>query len=143
MNALIVPFCAVHAHQLDVQPAQQWMAGSVRSNAEAFENGLSVTLMLDTTPVACCGIMTKWEDVGHLWCLLGTGVAGRNFLPFNRIARDWLDRAPFVRIETAVEHDFENGHRWALMHGFRDETQGVPARKYMCGRDFLVYAKVR
>lgn len=144
MNAVQVPFCAAHVRRIDVQPAQQWMARHLAGvDLAPLETDLATTLLLDGEPVACSGVLPKWEGVGFLWCLLGKQLAGKNFLPFNRVASRFLEGLPFSRIETAVEPEFEAGKRWVLMHGFRDETQGIPARKYMLGMDLLVYAKVR
>lgn len=143
-ECIIVPFRAVHLKVMEIQEQQAYLAGPIADGDwTPLESDNAATLLdEEMRPVACCGVMPRWEGVGYLWTFLSRHLAGPNFVAFHRLARDFLARLDFDRIEAGVEDGFEAGERWAAMMGFSKETR-VPMRKFMYGRDFHLWAKVR
>lgn len=142
-RSLVVPFRSRHVQALELQPAQSYLR-DVLANVDLspLEGDTSSTLLDgELRPVACAGILPKWDGVGFLWSFLSNQVGGKNFLSFHREAKRFLKQHSFPRLEAAVEVGFEEGDRWMAALGFVRET-AVPARKYMYGRDFNLYARV-
>lgn len=142
-HSIIVPFRSGHVHALDLQPSQTYVKELLAGvDLSALEGPAASTLLdSDLRPIACAGILPKWEGVGFLWSFLSNQLGGKNFLSFHRVAMRFLSQHPFPRLEAAVEVGFDEGDRWMAALGFVRET-AVPARKYMHGRDFHLYARV-
>ena len=76
-----------------------------------------------------------------MWALISTGVTARNFAALHAQAKRFLDGLPFDRIETGVDCDFPQGHRWMKALGFTMESPRM--RKFQNGRDHALYARVK
>lgn len=88
--------------------------------------------------VALGGLVEQWEGRATAWALLA---ADAPMLGLTRIARRTLADVGFRRVDCWVEVDFEQGHRWAELLGFR--LEGI-ARAYLAdGSDAAIYAVVR
>jgi RimJ/RimL family protein N-acetyltransferase len=54
---------------------------------------------------------------------------------------EFLDNAPYRRIEATVDVGFKQGHRWIKMLGF--ELEGYMRAYRPDGADMLLYARVK
>lgn len=90
--------------------------------------------------VACAGVHEFWEGYGLCWAFVSAKV--KLYMPaLVGVVRDFLDRAPFHRLEAAVDVDFKNGHRFIRALGFQRE--GL-MRKYTSDkRDHVLYSIVK
>ena len=116
MSFLIVPFAAEHFRQIEVQKAQRaW----IEHNAPALAAGpgQAHTVLIDGRPVACGGVIELWPGRGYAWALLADD-SGPHMHRITRTVRQFLDRAPWRRVEMTVEAGFESGLRWARLLGF-------------------------
>lgn len=118
MTRQIVPFKRWHMEWLEARSP----VGLVFSKAvcEQLETQNSWSAVLDGDVIACGGTIEQWPGRHTAWAHLGPHTA-----PHMR----WITRAVKSvlkdvkgRIEMTVRCDFEPGHRWAEMLGFRLET---------------------
>lgn len=138
-----VPFKAEHARRMNIQPAQTWMARALCGPGMAtLEQPHAYTLLDGDNPLICAGVVELWEERAYVWSFLSADFTPAKFRRMHTFAREWIEWLPFDRLEAAVEDSFEAGHRWVETLGFERETPGA-MRKFMGGRDFVLYAKVR
>lgn len=138
-----VPFKAAHAARINIQPAQAWMGDMLREpDMASLEQPHAYTLLDGDNPLICAGAVKLWEGRAYIWSFLSTDFTPRKFVAMHTFAKDWIATLPFERLEAAVEDSFKAGHRWVEVLGFVRETPGV-MRKFMSGRDFVLYARVK
>lgn len=101
----------------------------------------SFTVRIENRILACGGIVEYWPGRGEAWAVVDK-FCGNDFLIFDRIVRRFLKMAPYRRIEATVPKDFEQGHRWAKMLGFKVEAPTLEGYGFN-GEDFSLYAKVK
>lgn len=139
----IVPFEPDHLKQLLLQPSQAMMQPLLDSAeyAQSLKDAGPAYSLVDGDEVfACAGLIPQWEGRAVAWALISEE-AGPHFLRITRAVRRCFDLHPFRRIETAVSHDFQQGHRWAQMLGFTRE--GLMRSYTPDGRDCDLYARVQ
>lgn len=137
----VAPFEAKHLSMMVPQPRQKLPPDEHR---EALESpfGYAWTGFVDDRPVACAGVVELWRDRGQAWALLDV-TAGRHMMRITRAIRHQLDALPFRRIEMAVDVDFPEAIRWALLLGFNLETP-QPMKAYTPdGRACYQFARIR
>lgn len=142
----MTPYRAEHYFELgELQVAQRvWETRMSREQARSLEGPYASTVMEDGVPLGCGGIMPIWENRGFLWSFLGHRASPRNFRRIHGFVRDYIEAAPFRRVEAAVEVGFEAGHRWVQLLGFECETPTTIMRAFQAdGTDCLLYAKVK
>jgi hypothetical protein len=93
-------------------------------------------------PLGAVGLAVRWRGNAAAWALLSERamhdpVGG---VMITAMARRMLEDAGFERIECHVEESWERAHRWVKALGFASE--GL-MRKFVDGRDFRLYARVR
>ncbi len=97
--------------------------------------------VVDDDPIMCGGISNYWANRGEAWTLLDQNCK-KNFLVLHKKVKSFLDNFPCRRIEAAVDVNFEPGHRWARLLGFKLEAPLL--RAYTPdGRDHALYALVK
>ncbi len=141
-----VPYKGPHFAALgSLQAAQSdWRAMIAPEQAAALATVHSNTIMLDGRPLVCAGILPVWEGRGYIWSFFSSRMTPRLFVAAHRLARQFVENAPFKRIEAAVEVGFDAGHRWLEMLGFTCETPTTVARSYLPnGADCLLYARIK
>lgn len=141
----VIDFEPDHLRRLVLQPAQAWM----RSMIDAPEYGQllhacgqSHTVLLGGEVVAVCGVVPYSEGRAGLGALLSAS-AGRCMLRLHRAVSERIERLPYRRLEATVDDNFEAGHNWLRLLGFRLETpHGMPG--YLPdGRTGYLYARVK
>lgn len=100
----------------------------------------SWTAFAGTEVVAVGGIMPIWVGRGYAWSILSQS-AGLHFLRLHRVVRTLLDGSSNRRIEAHVDVDFEAGHRWIEMLGFRFEARLTGYNPD--GSDAIQYVRIR
>lgn len=119
----IVRFLPRHLLELRLQPAQ----GSLSTTIQKPEYGTALalagpcfTILLDGRPVACAGANEFHPGRAEIWALLS-----RESRPLmrqmTRAAIGWFEQCSYRRLEINVATDFDAGHRWARMLGFKVE----------------------
>lgn len=138
----IVPFEPDHLKLLLLQPSQAMMQSTL-TNAEyaqsLFHAGPAYSAVQGDAVFACGGLIPQWQGRAIAWALI-SAEAGPHFITITKAVRRALDLHPFRRVETAVRHDFPQGHRWAAMLGFKPE--GLMRSYTPDGHDCDLYAKV-
>jgi hypothetical protein len=137
----VVRYEAWHLRELVAQPAQTALKGTVSpEQAAAVEGPLSFTALADGRPVCCAGIVEYWPGRGEAWAFLAADCR-KELRAITNAMRRFLEVCPVRRVEAAVDVDFEPGHRWCRLLGFKLEASLLKA--YLPeGGDVSLYAKV-
>lgn len=139
---IVVPFQPDHLDRLALQPAQAYLRATVRrEHAEFAATHPSFTGLDGDEIVGCAGILPAWEGRALAWSWIGAA-AGRHMVAITRAVRRFLDAQPYRRVEMTVDVNFDEGHRWAEMLGFRLEALRMKAYR-PDGGDCSLYARVR
>lgn len=137
----VVPFQAEHIAQLELQSAQQYLSNWVTpAQAKALEEFPSFSGVVNGVPVAALGILPQWQGRAIAWGFLSETGYGA-FVQIHREVKSFLDDCYVQRIEATVDCDFEQGHRWVQMLGFKLEAERMRAYG-PTGDDCALYARV-
>lgn len=125
----IVRFKPAHLREINLQIAQRTMADTILKPGYGDALALSgpcFTVLIDGHPVACAGAQEFHPGRAEIWALLSreSRVLMR---PMTRAAIGWFEQCQYARLEINVATDFDAGHRWARMLGFRQEGPEKPA----------------
>lgn len=120
----LVPFKRWHMAWLQEQAGGDKGFAFDTSTLLTLEQQNSWTLVADMTPVACGGTMQLWPGRHTAWTYLNKNT-GKHMVAITKAALDGLAKIK-GRIELTVLHDFEQGHRWARILGFKVETPEMP-----------------
>lgn len=137
---MIVRFAPEHLQGLRLQRAQAYLREVIDSPGygQALAATEAYTVLDETGPVACCGILEHHPGRAELWALISPGAPLRKI---TKAARGWIAQSMHTRIEAHVQIDFAPGHKWAKMLGFNPECQ---LRRFMPGGvDGVMYSIVR
>lgn len=143
MSWRVEPFEAGHLDHLRLQEAQAFLrsvmgpdyGSMLQRDSRAFSG------FWDDRLIGCAGVTPLWPGVETAWTLLGnTGMAA--FICAHRAVKAFLDQRMVARIETMVDCDHVQGHRWARMLGFVCEAPCLVGRS-SDGRDMAMYARIR
>lgn len=129
--------------KIATQPAQQYLHRIVDVRADFTElanQGLAWTAESENRILAIAGVEPQWENRAIAFALI-SGAAGPYFWAIHSAVSDFLNTAPFRRIEATVDVGFAQGHRWIKMLGF--ELEGYLRAYRPDGADMLLYARVR
>jgi hypothetical protein len=119
---IVVPYEPRHLDEMTMQPSQRYARDFVTPEAAAAVAGFpAYTALADDQVIGCGGVVPYWHGRAEAWSFI-SDKAGPHFVAITRAVRKFLDAQPQDRIETAVDIDFVEGHRWARMLGFRLET---------------------
>lgn len=138
----VVDLAPCHLAVLDVQPQQR---DAIAMLDEAAMEMLCVpgsyTVLEGDRPIICGGVMEIVPWRGLAWSFVA-GNLQHMFVHAHRVAKRIIDVAPFPRIEFEVDCDFDEGHRWAQLLGFKLETPRM--EKYgFDGRAVARYVRIR
>lgn len=106
------------------------------------EAGLSWSGIVDGKVIAMAGVYEVHKHIGMVWAILGEG-SEKHMLAMTRAIKNWLDNWDCARLETAVRVDFYEGHRWAKMLGFENETPKGMKKFGTDGETCCLYARVK
>ena len=136
------PFRAEDFMLLQPQPAQRHVVAHVTPEyLKSLEGERSVTGWVGDKPVWCCGYHPIYPTRAAVWTFISAD-AGAHFTAIHRVAKHYVDTLPFARLETEVDYEFEEGHRWAQMVGFTREIWRMRGAR-IDGGDCSLYAKVK
>ena len=133
MKYEIVPFEAKHWESLHTSDMSHAMA--------LARGGPAYSALADGEVIAVGGVFVLWPGTGEAWCLVSPGIRkhgvflirqSRAFLKF--LAR----RENLVRIQAAVQEDFDSGINFALALGFEYEGK---MKQFFNGKTFVRFAK--
>lgn len=138
----VVPLIPAHLKNFDLQEEQLFVSKYMDENyMNAVSLGIGYTGIVDGKPVACAGILPVNERICSAWALLSKD-ACHHLLGITRQIVSRLDGLGFARVETTVRHGFKEGHRWARMLGFTNETPSGMRGVYEKDDVVDLYAKV-
>lgn len=141
----VVDFEPDHLRRLALQPAQVWMRETIDAPGYAqmlLADGQSHAVVQGDQVVAVCGVVPCWTGRACLLALL-SAAAGGCMLRLHRAVSERIDLLPYRRLEATVDGDFEAGHNWLRLLGFRLETpHGMPGF-LPDGRTGYLYARVK
>jgi hypothetical protein len=124
-----------------LQPQQRALSADVATPEYAgllAQHGEAYTIADGAEIVAIVGLIMQWEGCARAYAFLGEK-AGAHMIKVTRRIRAYLQKCTIRRIEAAVQDDFDAGHRWAYLLGFKAEGW---MRKYWNDHDALLYARV-
>ena len=136
----LIAFEAAHLSQLTLQPAQQRMQRYCsEAYALALEAQCSFSLRSDTGQIlACAGVVEEEPHRAYGWVLL-SAVAPQVLVFIHKKIRRYLQRCPYLRVETVVDEGFAQGKRWMVLLGF--EAEGRLQHFYGEGQHVQLYAR--
>lgn len=139
---IVVPYQATHMKALVAQRAQQYLGAYMTPEyCASLESTLAFAAIEDGTVLGCGGLMEMWAHRALVWSFVGAN-AGKHFTKIHRAVKEFIDNAPYRRIEAEVDVDFAPGHRWARMLGFTLEAERMKCFR-VDGGDSALYAKVK
>lgn len=109
--------------------------------AGIITDNFSISAWDGTKCIAAAGIVPIYQGRAAAWALISKE-AGPHMVQLTRAIRRGLALDPTPRIETVVNADFINGHRWARMVGMECECPLM--RKHgVHGQDEALYVRIR
>jgi hypothetical protein len=140
---MIVPFKAQHMVDFEVQSMQAAEASILtQQEAMALENTTAYSLFEEGRILACFGMIEVWAGRSIGWSYVSQHI-GRRYVKLHRAALRVIDMCEWRRLETYVDVDFAEGHRWARMLGFQLEIDRMRNfRPYGMG-DSAMYVRIR
>jgi hypothetical protein len=141
----IVPFEAAHLKAIEVQ-GHQALVRPLLDNplyVESLMTGPAYSAIENGVVIACAGLIIHWPGRAHAWTIL-SGDLNHNhrMLLIHRAVAGYLKECPIARIEAVVQCDFQAGHRWMRLLGFKREVERM--ERYMPdGGPAAGYALVR
>jgi len=139
---IIVPYKAEHLMAITAQEAQAYLRDLVTTEyCKSLEASLSFTAMVDGRPIGCGGLAEIWKDRALLWSFLDRS-AKEHLFAITKVTRNFIDAAPYRRIEAETDCEFKEGHRWLRMLGFTLEAERMRCFR-VDGGDSALYAKVK
>lgn len=139
----VIPYRSFHISALKIQSQQKYMDDIIKPEyCKALESaGPAYTVMDGCSVVACGGLAEQWATRATAWSLISEDVTGHKFARLHKMVLRFLASQDYPRIEMTVDHDFEQGHRWARLLGFRWE--GLMKKYNPNGSDCDLYARVK
>ena len=119
----IVPFRAEHLFQVQVQRADAFAAEYISPEAAlAMEQHVAFSVLEGEAVLGCAGVVSPWPGRGMMWALFSEDI-GPHFVAVHWFARRFIRDCGIRRLEATVAVEFESGHRWARLLGFRQEIK--------------------
>lgn len=134
----IVDFDPIHVKQIDLQPHQkQWQDSITHADFETLKQN-SWTILNGDKPIFIGGFVRLHAHRVASWTLLSAD-AGRYMIRIARFCKLMCNYNIGCRVECYVDCDFSQGHRFALMVGFKLEAARMIAFE-IDGRDAAMYS---
>lgn len=125
-----IPFEPWHIDVMEVQRFQDVSPFVVDGPAYTF---------IDGRILACVGIVEVWEGRSLAWAVLSVH-AREKMLSITRETKRLMDTVK-GRMEITVASDFEMGHRWARLLGYKLEAERM--KQFHKGMDYSLYARIK
>jgi hypothetical protein len=87
------------------------------------------------------GVVEKWPHRVEAWAIIGDNCR-KYFLALHNAVKRFLEVFPARRIEATADCDFEQGHRWLELLGFKLECERMVAFNHQ-GRDASLYSWIK
>lgn len=130
--------------RMNLQKAQDYLFEIVPSGqidlSVLVPDGLVWTGEVDGDVLAIGGLEPIWKDRAVAFMFVSIN-AGPHFKAIHKAVIDFLDNAPFKRIEAYVDVGFTEGSRWMNMLGFG--LEGYMRAFRPDGADMLLYSRVK
>lgn len=142
---ITVPFIPAHLDNFNLQKEQLFAAEYVN---DEFKDrlvfaGPAHTGIIDGRPYVIAGVIKTSAHTGSAWALL-TEDSKEYMLSCTKAISAFLDSTDIKRIQTAVRRDFKQGHRWAKMLGFTNETPEMGMKGYgIHGETYDLYSRIK
>ena len=136
----IVPLKQEHLDKVRMQGGQEYASQLLTPEAKAaLEGGMSFSVIDGDEVLGCGGVVEYWDGRAAVWALL-SGNCGRRFTAIHRAVATFFDLKRYRRLEATTATEFEAGHRWLKMLGFKMETERM--RGYLPnGADASMYVR--
>lgn len=122
----VEPYRAKHLHALDLQEGQKYIGPNLTpEHAKELEGVHAITVLNDGRVLAVAGIIEVWPGRAFIWSYIDQQ-AGQHMVAIHRVAQRMVAGYEGSRLEADVDLDFEPGHRWMTMLGFKLETACMP-----------------
>lgn len=139
---IVVPYKPEHLVSMVLQPSQTYLQRFITPEVAAtVATHPAFTGLVGEKVIGCAGVINVWEGRGIAWAYLARD-AGTYMPAITKAVKRFLEASPLRRIEMNVDLEFEQGHRWANMLGFRLEAGRMEAYRPDGGTCSL-YARVR
>jgi hypothetical protein len=143
MKIEVTPFRAGDLDDLAIQSAQADMFHHMtREQMRAFEPLESWTTRIDDRVLLVGGLVPLWTDRAMLWSYVSKE-AGEHFILLTAGVRRFIEASTYKRIEMYVDMEFRQGHRWAKVLGFKNETPVGMKAFFPNGHDAALYSRTR
>lgn len=143
---IVVPFMPFHMDGFEAQAAQPEIAIYAQScdyGEFLFQAGEAYTALENGEVIACGGFVQISQRRALVWATLSGNAKARHMLFLTREVNRRFEQSSFERLETTVLHDFEAGHRWAMLLGMINETPGGMRGFGLNGETYDLYARVK
>jgi hypothetical protein len=139
---IVETYRAEHMLQLDLQEGQMYLGQFLTpQHAKALEGENAFAGVHEGRVLIVAGLFDWWKNRACVWAYLDKD-AGQHIVAIHRAVSRFLDLYIGVRIEASVDCDFEPGHRWAQMLGFKLETPRMVAYR-PDGGDCAMYVRIQ
>lgn len=140
---IVVPFISEHLNGFEVHNWQRSIAEHIKLGfGDMIEDTVSYTCLHEGKVIFIAGVYDINDHRKIAWALVGKD-ASPHLLYITKKVREFLDSVSYDRIETLVQFEFEQGHRWARMLGFNNETPDGMMYYGDNGENFCMYSRVR
>jgi RimJ/RimL family protein N-acetyltransferase len=138
---IIIPFLPAHLKGLQVHESQGDCLALFEDEqyGETLFLGEAYTAIVNGVVMGCFGLLPLTPNRGQIWSLLSP-YSGKHMAGITRFAIKSIAKCGIKRIEAHVRTDFEQGHRWAKMLGFKRE--GTMEAYGDDGLDYDLYSRV-
>lgn len=139
-----VPFLSVHLDDIALQAGQHDMVEFLEQDGyaemlEAVDGSYSV--FKDGVLMGCGGLASQGNGRALAWTLITAMCEGTDMIAVTKIVRDAIVNSKYRRIEAIVRGDFEAGHKWMRLLGFKLETEHGMAGWFNDGEKGYLYSR--
>ena len=141
----VIEFEPRHFTDLILQDAQALAQPLLMTDEYAemlMDGGPHFSALVDGIVIGCAGVLVADAEPhrGVAWALIAEDI-GKDLYHMHKAVKRFLEGTPIIRVEMSVNYNFDPGHRWARMLGFKAE--GVMRKYYPDGSDAIMYARVQ
>lgn len=137
----VIEFEPWHCELIDLRYEQLHEMKMFKQTIANIQRQYAWTGAQDGTVIAIGGCVPCWDKVGEVWMLVSPNIGKHKVSVFKQLKHhtEWLMNH-FERIQTPVLCGFDEGQR--LVEHLKFTNEGTMT-KYLFGRDYFRYARVR
>jgi hypothetical protein len=110
--------------------------------ATVFNDNFCMSAWRDNRCIGAAGLVQLHPHYAMAWALLSARVGHRDLIAIVRKIRYVLDTTSYRRVEMRVRYDYEQGHQFARLLGFKVEADKLKFAGYD-GGDETLYARIK